>query len=400
MISNKLANIPDSYFGKTMGRKIEHGPLPLINMAVGIPDGPTPQGIIDHFQQALTIPENQKYGAFHGKEAFKQAIVDFYQRQYNVTLDKEDEVCILYGTKNGLVAVPTCVINPGDYVLLPDPGYTDYLAGVLLADGKPVPLNLEPPHYLPDWSKVDSQIIDKTKLIYLTYPNNPTGSTATKEVFDEAIAKFKGTDTKIVHDFRWEPTILSKSIKDLKVAVIGTGRIGRVVADIFANGYQSDVVAYDPFPNAKIATYVDYKDTIEEAVEGADIVTLHVPATKYNHYLFNAELFKHFKKGAVFVNCARGSLVDTKALLDALDNGVIKGAALDTYEFERKLFPSDQRGKTLNDPLLESLIDREDVILTPHIAFYTEAAVKNLIVDALDATLDVLQTGDTRLRVN
>ncbi|GBX90717.1 D-isomer specific 2-hydroxyacid dehydrogenase family protein [Staphylococcus aureus] len=215
------------------------------------------------------------------------------------------------------------------------------------------------------------------------------------------VRHFNQIQTKVrEHDFRWEPTILSKSIKDLKVAVIGTGRIGRVVADIFANGYQSDVVAYDPFPNAKIATYVDYKDTIEEAVEGADIVTLHVPATKYNHYLFNAELFKHFKKGTVFVNCARGSLVDTKALLDALDNGVIKGAALDTYEFERKLFPSDQRGKTLNDPLLESLIDREDVILTPHIAFYTEAAVKNLIVDALDATLDVLQTGDTRLRVN
>lgn len=168
----------------------------------------------------------------------------------------------------------------------------------------------------------------------------------------------------------------------------------------FAVNQAINVVAYDPFPNAKIATYVDYKDTIEEAVEGADIVTLHVPATKYNHYLFNAELFKHFKKDAVFVNCARGSLVDTKALLDALDNGVIKGAALDTYEFERKLFPSDQRGKTLNDPLLESLIDREDVILTPHIAFYTEAAVENLIVDALDATLDVLQTGDTRLRVN
>ncbi|HBC4026627.1 TPA: D-lactate dehydrogenase [Staphylococcus aureus] len=220
-------------------------------------------------------------------------------------------------------------------------------------------------------------------------------------IVSNVVRHFNQIQTKVrEHDFRWEPTILSKSIKDLKVAVIGTGRIGRVVADIFANGYQSDVVAYDPFPNAKIATYVDYKDTIEEAVEGADIVTLHVPATKYNHYLFNAELFKHFKKGAVFVNCARGSLVDTKALLDALDNGVIKGAALDTYEFERKLFPSDQRGKTLNDPLLESLIDREDVILTPHIAFYTEAAVENLIVDALDATLDVLQTGDTRLRVN
>lgn len=159
---------------------------------------------------------------------FKQAIVDFYQRQYDVTLDKEDEVCILYGTKNGLVAVPTCVINPGDYVLLPDPGYTDYLAGVLLADGKPVPLNLEPPHYLPDWSKVDSQIIDKTKLIYLTYPNNPTGSTATKEVFDEAIAKFKDTDTKIVHDFAYgafgfdakNPSILaSENGKDVAIEI-------------------------------------------------------------------------------------------------------------------------------------------------------------------------------------
>lgn len=221
----------------------------------------------------------------------------------------------------------------------------------------------------------DLELANKYNLIVSNVPSYSPNSIAEFAVNQaiNVVRHFNQIQTKVrEHDFRWEPTILSKSIKDLKVAVIGTGRIGRVVADIFANGYQSDVVAYDPFPNAKIATYVDYKDTIEEAVEGADIVTLHVPATKYNHYLFNAELFKHFKKGA----------------------------ALDTYEFERKLFPSDQRGKTLNDPLLESLIDREDVILTPHIAFYTEAAVKNLIVDALDATLDVLQTGDTRLRVN
>lgn len=221
----------------------------------------------------------------------------------------------------------------------------------------------------------DLELANKYNLIVSNVPSYSPNSIAEFAVNQaiNVVRHFNQIQTKVrEHDFRWEPTILSKSIKDLKVAVIGTGRIGRVVADIFANGYQSDVVAYDPFPNAKIATYVDYKDTIEEAVEGADIVTLHVPATKYNHYLFNAELFKHFKKDA----------------------------ALDTYEFERKLFPSDQRGKTLNDPLLESLIDREDVILTPHIAFYTEAAVENLIVDALDATLDVLQTGDTRLRVN
>ena len=83
--------------------------------------------------------------------------------------------------KNGLVAVPTCVINQETMYYYLTQAYTDYLAGVLLADGKPVPLNLEPPHYLPDWSKVDSKIMDKTKLIYLTYPNNPTGSTAEKK---------------------------------------------------------------------------------------------------------------------------------------------------------------------------------------------------------------------------
>ena len=86
-----------------MGRKIEYGPLPLINMAVGIPDGETPQGIIHHFAKRLNVPENQKYGAFHGKASFKQAIVDFYQRHYDVELDAEDEVCILYGTKMDLL---------------------------------------------------------------------------------------------------------------------------------------------------------------------------------------------------------------------------------------------------------------------------------------------------------
>lgn len=89
VMSDRLAQIPDSYFGKTMGRTIEHGPLPLINMAVGIPDGETPKGILDCFAEAIRKPENQKYVAFHGKETFKQAIVDFYQRQFGVELERK-----------------------------------------------------------------------------------------------------------------------------------------------------------------------------------------------------------------------------------------------------------------------------------------------------------------------
>ncbi|MCJ1655526.1 D-lactate dehydrogenase [Staphylococcus sp. NRL 16/872] len=202
------------------------------------------------------------------------------------------------------------------------------------------------------------------------------------------------------HDFRWEPSILSRSISELTVAVIGTGRIGSITAKIFAKGYNSRVVAYDPFPSEHVAQYVDYKNTLEDALKEADIVTVHIPETKYNHHLFDASHFAQFKRGAVFVNAARGSIVDTKALLSAIDEGHIKGAALDTYEHERGLFPGDYRQKAYNDELLDELIAREDILLTPHIAFYTDAAVKNLIVDALDATMDVLNTGTTRLRVN
>lgn len=233
VISDRLSQIPDSYFGKTMGRKIEPGPLPLINMAVGIPDGATPKGILDCYAEAIYKPENQKYVAFHGKETFKQAIVDFYKRQYDVELDKDEEVCILYGTKNGLVALPTCIVNPGENVLLPDPGYTDYLAGVLLADAKPQPLVLKPPYYLPQWHMIDKDVLLNTRLVYLTYPNNPTGSVATKDVFDKAIAQFQGTKTKIVHDFAYSafgfdyknPSILqSKGARDLAIEVFSLSK--------------------------------------------------------------------------------------------------------------------------------------------------------------------------------
>ena len=202
-MSDRLAQIPDSYFGKTMGQKVPHGPLPLINLAVGIPDGDTPDGIVNKFIKAVQEPENQKYVAFHGKESLKQAIVDFYQRHYGVALDANTEVCILYGTKNGLVALPTAIVNPGEYVLLPDPGYADYLAGVQLADVIPKKLNLTAPDYLPKWQQISQDVLLNTRLVYLTYPNNPTGSVATLEVFKEAVTQFQNTKTKIVHDFAY-----------------------------------------------------------------------------------------------------------------------------------------------------------------------------------------------------
>lgn len=249
----------------------------------------------------------------------------------------------------------------------------------------------------------DFELANKYNLIISNVPSYSPESIAEYTVSQalNLVRNFNDIQQKTAEqDFRWQPAILSRSIKDLTVAVIGTGRIGSVVAKIFANGFGAKVIAYDIVKNEQLQSIVSYKDTIKEIVEVADIVTVHVPASDENHYLFDESLFNSFKEGSVFINCARGSIVNTRALIEAIDKGIIKGAALDTYEAEKGLFPSDQRGVILEDELLRSLIERKDVILSPHIAFYTDAAVENLIVDALDATIEVLQTGDTSLRVN
>ncbi|WP_414054426.1 aminotransferase class I/II-fold pyridoxal phosphate-dependent enzyme [Macrococcus equi] len=224
-----LASIPESYFGKTMGRKLEVGTKPLINMAVGIPDKPVPESVIDALIKGIQDPQNNKYGVFRGKDTLKKTIKKFYKDIYDVELDQDKEICILYGTKSGLVHLPTCVIEPGDGVLLPNPGYTDYLAGVKLAHGEHYELKLFPENnYLPDFNQVDSEELENTKLIYLNYPSNPTGAVATKAFFDATIERFRNTNTKIVHDFAYaafgfdakNPSILqSEGAKDIAVEI-------------------------------------------------------------------------------------------------------------------------------------------------------------------------------------
>ncbi|MCE4956445.1 aminotransferase class I/II-fold pyridoxal phosphate-dependent enzyme [Macrococcoides caseolyticum] len=224
-----LQSIPESYFGKTMGRKLEVGTKPLINMAVGIPDKPVPDTVLQALTESIQNPKNNKYGVFRGKATLKSAIKTFYKEVYDVELDPDKEICILYGTKSGLVHLPTCVIEPGEGVLLPNPGYTDYLAGVKLARGEHYELKLYPENnYLPDFDQVVHETLENTKLIYLNYPSNPTGAVATRAFFDETIERFAGTDTRIVHDFAYaafgfdskNPSILqSPGAKDIAIEI-------------------------------------------------------------------------------------------------------------------------------------------------------------------------------------
>lgn len=200
-------------------------------------------------------------------------------------------------------------------------------------------------------------------------------------------------------DFRWMPAIRARVVKEMTVAIIGVGRIGSRVANIY-RGFGANVVAYDIAPREEFESLVAYQESAEAAISQADIVTIHMPATDVNYHQFSLDLFKQFKSGAILVNTARGPIVHTEDLFQALEEGYIAGAALDVYEGEAPYVPVDWRGRDITDPVYQKLVKHPQIIYTPHTAYYTDTAVQNLIDIPLDATLSVIQTGDTDVRVN
>lgn len=200
-------------------------------------------------------------------------------------------------------------------------------------------------------------------------------------------------------NFSWQPRIRGRVLGDMTVAIIGIGRIGKIVAKIF-KGFGCHIVGYEIDPDHRIPDIVDYKESVEAAVKDADIVTLHMYPSEDNYHQFNAKMFATFKKGAIFMNMARGVLVDTAALLEALDSGQLAAAGIDTYEEEGPYVTKDWTGKTIEDDLFKALISHDKVLYTPHTAFYTDEAVKNLVEGGLNATKEVIETGTTIHRVN
>ncbi|MDP4137991.1 MAG: pyridoxal phosphate-dependent aminotransferase, partial [Bacillota bacterium] len=170
----------------------------------GNPDQPTPEHIVDTMAQAVRNPENHRYSSFRGSRSLKEAAAAFYQREYGVELDPEREVAVLFGGKAGLVELPQCLLNPGDTVLVPDPGYPDYWSGVELARAnmETMPLTADN-QFLPDYSRIPKEVKEKAKLMYLNYPNNPTGAQATSAFFEETVRFAKSNGICVVHDFAY-----------------------------------------------------------------------------------------------------------------------------------------------------------------------------------------------------
>ncbi|MYL33672.1 aminotransferase class I/II-fold pyridoxal phosphate-dependent enzyme [Pontibacillus yanchengensis] len=205
--SDAIQRLPEQFFAKLVKKVNEakqlEGPE-MINLGQGNPDQPTPEHIVQSLQQAAEKPEYHKYSPFQGFDFLKEAVATFYKREYDVDLDPESEVAIMFGSKTGLVEVSQCFLNEGDLALMPDPGYPDYWSGVALANAemKTMPL-LEENDFLPDYTQLDQETLERAKLMFLNYPNNPTSAVADRAFFDKTVELAEANDICVVHDFAY-----------------------------------------------------------------------------------------------------------------------------------------------------------------------------------------------------
>lgn len=185
-------------------------------------------------------------------------------------------------------------------------------------------------------------------------------------------------------DFTWAPAI-GKEYREQTVGVIGTGHIGRVVIQIL-QGFGAKVIAYDVFHNEDIEKQGLYVDTLEELYQQSDIITLHVPLFDSNKHMIDDKAISQMKDGVYIINCARGELIDTDALIKGLDSGKIAGAGLDVLDNENSVFGKVWSSvHNIPDEKIRNLAERLNVIITPHSAFYTETAIHNMITTSFDS---------------
>ncbi len=185
-LADRLKKLPPYLFAEIdrMKREVVGTGRDIIDLGVGDPDLPTPPHIIEALHRAALDPANHRYALDLGMPALRRAIADWYGRRFGVRLDPDTEVLPLIGSKEGIGHIPFAFVNPGDAVLVPDPGYPVYQATTILAGGEPhrMPL-LDERGFLPDLDAIPAEVRRRAKLLFINYPNNPTAATCDRGFF-------------------------------------------------------------------------------------------------------------------------------------------------------------------------------------------------------------------------
>lgn len=205
-VSERLEKIPPYLFAE-IDRKIAEARakgIDIISLGIGDPDKPTLQPVVDEMHKAIDNPKNHDYPPYNGTEQFRTAARNWIKKRFDVELNADTEILANIGSKEAIAHVFFAYVDKGDYTLVPDPGYPVYKNATIFAGGTPyaMPL-LEENGFLPDLDKIPEDIARKAKLMFINYPNNPTGATADLEFYKKAVAFCKKYDILLCSDMAY-----------------------------------------------------------------------------------------------------------------------------------------------------------------------------------------------------
>jgi LL-diaminopimelate aminotransferase len=239
MPSERLERIPPYLFAE-LERKIADKRaegVDVISLGIGDPDTPTPSFVAEALARAAADPGTHQYPSNRGRPELREAVADFYERRFGVTLDPATEVVAALGAKECIFNLNLAFLDPGDVALAADPGYPVYTAGPLLAGADPVRMPLLPERgFAPDLAAIPIEVGERAQLLFLNYPNNPTGAVVPDGLFERAVDFARAHDVLVVHDASYTETTFDGYVAPSFLVTPGAREVGVEVFSL-SKGY-------------------------------------------------------------------------------------------------------------------------------------------------------------------
>src|SRR5438874_3127588 len=201
--AKRLGRIPPYLFAE-IDRRVQEkkrAGIDVISLGIGDPDLPTPGRVVSVLQEMASDPSNHRYPSYFGLPELREAIARWYSERSGVKLDPHTEILPTLGSKDGISHVPLALVDPGDVVLAPDPGYTVYVTGALMAGAEPYTMPLKPENdWLPDLDAIPDEVAQRARLMWLNYPNNPTAAVADRKFLTRAVDFCRERGVVLCHD--------------------------------------------------------------------------------------------------------------------------------------------------------------------------------------------------------